>query len=307
MKFYRLIFISLSCFIAASGAEQEEELNIEIPEPKTPGLDIHGVLDVSVKNDYITPRGLLVTNTGVTIQVLSILSFDVYANPKGWLNKATLFVGAWNDIWTKQDNPTVGAWNELDWFAGVNFTFARNWKFGVQFLAFLSPPGNFKAEDNIEFILAYDDSSSGYPIAFNPYVKFFWALSGSSTIVTGKPGGTFDIEIGAIPTYNLSKQIALKAPTWITVGPASFWNGGDLGLKHEKKNFGVFSTGLRGDLQLAFIPSRFGRWNFYVGAQYYYLINKNLVHAQETTLKPVSHRFGYRNVYVGYAGIGMEY
>src|SRR6516162_9726666 len=31
-----------------------------------PPLDIHGFFDVTFANDYITPRGLLVTNTGLT-------------------------------------------------------------------------------------------------------------------------------------------------------------------------------------------------------------------------------------------------
>ena len=38
-----------------------------VPPPEPPvGSAIHGFADVSFKNDYITPRGLLVTSTGLT-------------------------------------------------------------------------------------------------------------------------------------------------------------------------------------------------------------------------------------------------
>ncbi len=275
--------------------------------------NIHGNLDVSVKNDYITPRGLLVTDTGLTFQVFFNLFVDIYENPDGCLNKATIFAGVWNDIWTKQDNPYVGAWNELDWWVGVNFKIAQNWKLGIQVIPFLSPPHNFVAEDNIEFLIAYDDSKSGFPIAFNPYVKWFWAAAGDSTVIVGKRGGTYDIEIGLLPTLDLSKYgcnlpVILTAPTWITVGPANFWNGGELGLKHVKKNFGVFTTGLRGDYQLTdYVSTRFGKWYVYTGVQYYHLINKNLLEAQTITLGLSSIRSAHRDIGVGYAGIGFGF
>ena len=39
------------------------------PAPAPPPLDIHGFFDVTFANDYMTPRGLLVTNTGLTTQI----------------------------------------------------------------------------------------------------------------------------------------------------------------------------------------------------------------------------------------------
>jgi hypothetical protein len=43
----------------------------ELPPPAPPPLDIHGFFDVTFANDYMTPRGLLVTNTGLTTQIVS--------------------------------------------------------------------------------------------------------------------------------------------------------------------------------------------------------------------------------------------
>ncbi len=49
-------------------------------------LDVHGFVDVSFKNAYITPRGLLVTNTGLTTQVLSGMVLDIYKDKSGFIN-----------------------------------------------------------------------------------------------------------------------------------------------------------------------------------------------------------------------------
>ncbi len=42
-----------------------------------PGSSIHGFFDLSVKNDYLTPRGLLVHNKGEAVQVLDGLVLDL--------------------------------------------------------------------------------------------------------------------------------------------------------------------------------------------------------------------------------------
>lgn len=284
-----------------------DSIELEAQEfTESPFSDVHGFFDLAFKNDYITPRGLLVSNTGLTIQPLFGLMLDVYKNPCGWLSKVSITLGVWNDIWTEQGDPYVGAWNELDWFVGINTLIANDWKFGVQYVQFLSPPHHFTPENNIEFLLAYDDSGSGWPVAFNPYVKFFWAVSGDSTVVVGRRGNTYDVEIGLVPTLDLQNFI-LTAPTWITIGPASFWNGGTLGLKNKRSNFGVFSTGLHARFPLKFIPSSLGNWYFTIGGQYYCLINDSLLQAQTITLGVNSYKHAHRHVGVATGGIGFGF
>src|SRR5262249_21395492 len=144
--------------------------------------------------------GLLVTNTGLTTQILNGLVFDLYSGP-GLISNVSLVAGIWNDLWSEQGDPKVGPWNEFDWFVGVNFTIAKDWRAGIQFIQFLSPTGAFEAESNMELSLAYNDAKSGLPIAFNPYVKLFYAMAGDSTVVFGRKGGTYDVEIGMVPSY----------------------------------------------------------------------------------------------------------
>jgi len=216
----------------------------------------------------------------------------------------------WNDLWSKQHNHKVGSWNEFDWGAGATFTLAQDWTLGVQYLEFLSPPHNFKAEKNIEFLLAYDDSKWQWPVTLRPYTKVFWAVSGDSTVVVGKRGKTYDVEVGLIPTVDFQKSnvpLIVTAPTWLTCGPSEFWNGGKLGLKHKKSNFGVFSTGLQCEIPMNFMPASLGAWNVHFGVQYYHFINDSLLEAQTITLGLKSRSHAHRHVYVASAGFGFKF
>src|SRR5207302_984610 len=117
----------------------------------------------------------------------------------------------------------VGPWNEFDWFAGVKIGFAQNWTFGVEYIEFIPPAASFitsfpRPERNVEFTLAYDDTSWGWPISIHPHVKFFWAAEGPSTVVLGKGGDIYYFELGITPTLDLRKYggtpVTLTAPTW---------------------------------------------------------------------------------------------
>jgi hypothetical protein len=279
--------------------------------------DVHGFFDISFKNDYITPRGLLVTNTGLTTQVLSGLALDLYKDKGGFINSVSVYGYVWNDLWSEQNHNRVGSWNEFDWAVGMTVKFAQNWKFGVEYVEFLSPPGNFSIERNFEFTLAYDDSWMGLPITINPYAKLFYNASGSSTVVVGKTGGSYDVELGIVPTVSLLKStgvpLTISAPTWITVGPSDYWNkGGNVcgASLCSNDNVGVFSTGLTGKLALTWVPSRLGSWYAKAGFQYYHIINDNLLLAQTVafgTGTAATFDSAHKDVTVGFAGVGFSF
>src|SRR6516165_11883022 len=99
-----------------------------------PPLDIHGFFDVTFANDYMTPRGLLVTNTGLTTQIVSGLTFSLYKDPNTWINSFSITAGTFNDLWSQQNNVTVGSWNEFDWWVSADWTIAKYWKTGVTYI-----------------------------------------------------------------------------------------------------------------------------------------------------------------------------
>ena len=236
---------------------------------------LHGFADVSYKNDYITPRGLHVTAHGDTVQALEGLVLDFPLDQKATFTDFSLSAGTWMD-W----NPGYDAarnkevFNEFDWFVGVGTKVGKDWKLGAQYVEFISPQQAFKTEKNIELSVAFDDGAYLKPISIQPYVKLFYAISGDSTVVLGKHGGTYDVEVGASPNIDLHPYnipLIVSAPTWVTFGPSDFWGGGG--------NTGVFSTGVKVTYPLP-LASTAGHWSIYGNYQYYDLINDQLVKSQ---------------------------
>jgi hypothetical protein len=235
------------------------------------GPSLHGFGDFSFKNDYITPRGLRVTSDGATFQALNGLVIDVPQNPQGTLKDVSFVLGTWTDFNPGYTLPNTQAFNEFDWFIGTNFKLGKRWSVGLQYVEFISPQKAFKTEQNLETTVSFDDSGL-LPIKVSPYIKWFYALKGDSTVVTGKRGGTYDIELGAAPSFKPMPELTLSAPTWLTVGPQGFWGG-------ENGNAGVLSTGLKASYALP-APPAMGHWSAWVGYQFYHLINDNLVLAE---------------------------
>jgi hypothetical protein len=253
-----------------------------------PPSAIHGFLDLSLKTDYITPRGLLVHDDGQALQVLNGLVFGISPD-------ASIVVGTWNDInINNQHDPNVEAWNEFDWFIGANYNIGK-WALGLQYVEFISPPHNFVTEKNTELSVAYNDGAPTDSFTLKPYAKLFYAISGDSTVVLGKRGGTYDVELGLTPTWKTGGVI-VTFPTWVTVGPDEYW-GGDNG------NVGVASIGVNVKYPLG-IPARFGKWYVDAGVQYYHLVNDSLVDAQMLT---VGKSKGDSNLVLGSIGIGFGF
>lgn len=279
----------------------------------SPGSAIHGFANAQASNDYITPRGLLVTNEGLTEQYVAGL---VLVLPQNF----SVVVGSWNDVDAfHQHTPGTGAWVEEDFFAGVNYQVTKQLKLSATYDSWNFPSGSPSNEQNIEFIATFDDSQVGRSWSIQPHAEIFWAISSpSSVVVLGRPanaGTSAYLEIGAKPTLKLdSFPLTLTMPTWISVGPSEFWcdsaSGAAMAAKSIKgigcggNNFGVFSTGLTATTPLSFIPSQYGGWSVFIGLQYFNLLNGALVDAQALTINSPS---GHRNVFNGIAGFSLGF
>jgi len=86
----------------------------------SPPPTVHGFDDLAFKNDYITPRGLLVTNKGLTIQILNGFVAPAYSSASGPISDVSLVAGVWNDLNPGHQNTRT--YNEFDAFGGVNFS-----------------------------------------------------------------------------------------------------------------------------------------------------------------------------------------
>ena len=74
------------------------QLKVKVPPPAAEPLDAHGL--ATFLNDDITPRGLLVTNTGLTSQTLAGLDLD--KEKKGYINDVSVTGGS-DDCSARQD------------------------------------------------------------------------------------------------------------------------------------------------------------------------------------------------------------
>ncbi len=234
-------------------------------------VELHGFGDIAFQNDYVTPRGLVVTSEGATVQVLTGLNL---VTPGG----VTFTAGTWVDLNPGYDKvKNITAVNEFDFFVGVSGNILPRLNAGVQYQQFISgqPSVAFKNEHNLEFTFKYSDGAPDAAFTINPYLKVFWALSGDSTVVLGKKGGTFDVEIGAVPTLKTG-DFTISAPTWVTVGPESYWGDPAGGGGTPDGNFGVVSTGLKVSTPLKFLGSGGAGASVYAKVQYYHLLNDNL-------------------------------
>jgi hypothetical protein len=175
-------------------------------------------------------------------------------------------------------------------------------KFGAQFVQFLSPPGDFSTETNVEFSASYNDTGLLGPVSLQPYAKLFYAITGDSTVVTGRKGGTFDVELGGVPTWDLNAYnipVTLTAPTWVTVGPSDFWGGGG--------NVGVFSTGLTAKYPIDLFGPHYGSWYLKGYVQYYNFINKQLRIAQTLIGTAPASSGGHSDAVLAGAGLGFSF
>ena len=280
-----------------------------------PGSAIHGFGSVQVSNDYITPRGLLVTNKGMTVQALAGIVFLLPDN-------FSVVAGGWNDLDDfHHEAGGAGNWIEEDFFFGVNYQLTKQIKLSATYDSWNFPGehGSIDNEQNMEFTAAFDDSRPDSAFSIQPHASVFWAVSSrSSTVVLGRPateGTEAYLELGATPTLAVkSLGITLTVPSWISVGPTEFWcdksSGAAMaaasitGKACSSSSLGVFSTGLTAKTNAGFIPQQYGNWYLYLGAQYFNLLNSSLVEAQALT---VGDLHGKRNVVNGFAGIGFGF
>src|SRR5260370_2235528 len=94
-------------------------------------------------------------------------------------------------MWSQQNNVTVGSWNEFDWWVSADWTIAKYWKTGVTYITFLSPPGNFRQERNVEPYIRFDDGAlTGSAGTANPHLQPFHALSRISAPLLRHPRHT---------------------------------------------------------------------------------------------------------------------
>jgi hypothetical protein len=322
------------------------------PPPPPPPSWWSGFIELDGESFLINPQGQALIKTG-TATLVTGLNLTLYKDKTGFINNVTVggllatdwsssgFGGYWANGGQNSSNGTLF---DVVFALSQSVTFGQYWTLSNTFFNVYSedvadasgPPGThcgltacsgFPALVWDEVKLALNDSFTGWPITFNPYVTFYYELQSIGTPGAGGPGSVsaacfpcetnnYDFFIGMTPTINLEKYwgipITLKAPTYVTVGPSSFWNGAPGVFGASSGSVGVFTTGLTAIMPLKFMPAQYGNWYVKAGFQWYDVINTALQNANafsvdlNTSCAAVSSG-DCSSILVGFGGIGVAF
>lgn len=238
---------------------------------------VHFLLITDFSDRYITPRGLLVSDQGMTNQDIALVFWDVYHNKdaNSFLNDITITTGGFFDF----DTVASGArrntnWVEFDPIAGVAYKFLNNWKLETNYTSFISPQGDYPTSSHLQIQLTYNDAFCKY-FSLNPYVAYWQELDHKATVDLYDPTSRrgFYFTAGVDPTISLS-CCKIEFPTYINLVSSHFYQqfNGDPG----GSGLAVFGTEAKISVPLNFIPKSAGFWTLYAGVKYYHLSNAGL-------------------------------
>lgn len=271
---------AFAVFGLASHATHAGDMSKEMKTPaeEALGIHVHGLVNLEVSDHYITPRGLNVENQGVVFQPLVLLFWNLYSNDNAFLNDVTLTTGVWNSIHTKKSGAEPSHWNEIDPIVGLSFKFAKQFTFDAFWSAFQSQTDSYDTSNNLSLKLTWNDTIFGESFSINPYVEYWYEISDKATVVFNPATSdeSYYFSIGINPTYKFkSIPLTISLPTFINLVDSDFYQRFD--GTSGGSGLAVFSTQLKFQIPLNFIPKGYGAWTFYAGVQYYHLNNDGLL------------------------------
>jgi hypothetical protein len=327
-----------------------------------PPLDIHGFVEFDWESTLINPNGQVLGTHGAESMVAG-LNWTVY-HGGGWINSVTLgglvaadWINGFQGVWAL-GSPTVnGNFFDLVGAVTASVTFWNFWTLREQFTVVTSQDvggigSGFTAGGGFgngfgplpfnQLTLAFNDAKfdfTGWGITWNPYVTWFYQFNNFGQQAVGTNAqtaacftcgpNTYTFFVGIDPTLSLAKwglPLTLKAPTYVTVGPANFWvngAGNAVGVARscgpgctttvgQDGNLGVFTTGLTAIWDLGrWIPKNYGGWYVKGGFQWYDLINSNLVLSENESVGCAINAGEScktsKSIWVGFFGIGATF
>ncbi len=264
------------------GKDMKETKEVKEPE-KGPLFNV--LLNVEFADKYVTPRGQIVRERGLTIQPLALIFLNAYKGD-GFINSFQIVAGGWWDFGTSlvskraaTDYPKTN-WSEFDPIYGISVGFAKRFKLDVTYTAFVERYHDIETSHHLETKLSFDDSDFLKAFALHPYVSYWQELSGKSTAadvgqavfgpspISGshpQPGSSFYFEIGIDPSYTFTNfgDLKIEAPCRIQLVDDRFY-GNYFG---STSTLAIWELGLKASVPLKFIPGP-GHWSVHAGFKY---------------------------------------
>lgn len=253
--------------------------------------NVHALFAVDFGNEYVTPRGMIIRDQGLTVQPLFLGLISVYKSDTCFVNSVTLIPGVWNDLGTHSiavhapynSQPTT-PWTEVDPIAGIEITFAKHFTLDVTYTAFVEQILDIGTSEHLDTKLSFDDSSYFKGFGFHPYVEYWQELDGKATdadvpyeVFGNKgsgPGSSYYFQTGIDPTYTFDKlgKLKLEAPIDVMLPSSDFYGE----YYSSASVVGLVAAGVRATIPLDFMPKGYGHWSFHTAFKYMYFADDNL-------------------------------
>jgi hypothetical protein len=261
------------------------------PAPPPPSR-VNVLVNFEFSDKYLTPRGMIVHNAGLTFQNLVLGLVNVYKGDS-FINDVTLVPGIWNDFSSSgvSIHPPFGSkpknnWVEIDPIAGVSIGFAKHLKLDVTYTAFNMQILDIGTSQHVDTKLSFDDSDYLKAFALHPYFEYWQEIANKATAADvpylvdplGKnlgpgPGSSYYFEIGIAPSYTFEKAgLKLELPCRVLFPNKNFYGE----YYASSSTVGLFEVGIKASIPLKFMPQGYGHWGFHAGFRYMGFEDKNL-------------------------------
>jgi hypothetical protein len=263
---------------------------------------INQLVSLNFASEYVTPRGMIVQDDGLTFQPLFLTLVNVY-HADGFINSFDLVGGCWSDFSSAgvSVHPPFGnspktAFVEIDPIAGMSVSFAKKFTLGVTYTAFGMQILNIGYSQHLETKLSFDDSSYLGAWSMHPYFSYWQELAKKATdadlpfainpagVRKGAshpaPNSSFYFDLGVDPSYTFKNTLGglkLEAPCRLMLPDDRFY--GD--YYAASSTVGLWEVGLKGTIPLKFISPSFGHWNAFAGMNFLYFVDDNLVNLNQ--------------------------
>lgn len=277
--------------------DAKEMLAKSVTEPETlGGAKVNLLVNVEFSSSYVTPRGQIVRDDGLTIQPL-LLAFLTLHEGDGFISSFKFVGGVWNDFGTEgvSKHAPYGSdpkthYTEIDPILGVSFGLAKVATLDVTYTAFVEQILDIETSHHLEVKLKIDDSKWLGPFALNPYFLYWQELEGKSTAAqvpyavfgpspfTGSdtpPGEGYYFEIGIAPGFTIKPLYDLKVefPCRVLLPSEDFYGE----WYDSSSTIGLYEVGVKASLPLKFMPKGYGFWSVHAGYKYMDFVDNNLV------------------------------
>jgi hypothetical protein len=201
----------------------------------------------------------------------------VYADIGVNLDKGvTLNFGNWSSLHSGPSGHSGhgNAWYEADYYGSVTFTLGKV-KPGVLYTSYTSPNDVFATVHELAGVVAFDDSSSPFPLSPKAILGF---ELGDGQADGGANKGTY-LELGIKPALKAAPKLTIYVPVKVGLSVKDYYEG-----VTGSNRFGYFDTGL-----IASVPLSFGggSWEVHGGVDFLWLGDNMALLNSGDDFKPV--------------------